>query len=472
MSISYSSITELGKSMQTSQLEEKLTGKDQVIVPGSENYDVARKGWNLAVDQFPALIVRAKTVNDIVAAIRFAKSNGLEVAVMATGHGVIRSANNSLLIDTSQMNQVRVNASAKTAWVEAGAKWGIVLKAAQAEGLAPLLGSSPDVGAVGYTLGGGMGWLARKYGLSTDSVNFFELVTADGDVIKTSASTNADLFWALRGGGGNFGVVTGMEIRLYPVTNVYAGNLYYPADMAKEVFANFRNWIKDAPKELTASFVVMNFPPLEIVPDFMRGKSYVMVRGCYCGEVADGEALVNFWRSWQTPFIDDFKQISFKDAANISNDPVDPIPALSSGTWLKDLDDDVIDRLIDFVLPHGNPPLLMMSEIRNAGGVISEVDPQSAAYGNRDAEFSLQFVAAVPNAEINNMVTNHISRLKDELKPHLHGGVYMNFLEGAEARERTRQGYSAESFKRLQAVKKKFDPQNMFSHSYYIPPED
>ena len=213
---------------QFAQLQAGLTVDSRVIVPGDEHYDAARQGWNLAVDQYPAMIVEARTAEDVAEALRFAQSQGLDVAVTATGHGVIRKADHSLLIDTSKMAAVEVDAAARTAWVGAGTKWGAVLEAAQAAGLAPLLGSSPDVGAIGYTLGGGMGWLVRKYGLSADSVNYFEVVTVNGERVRASATENADLFWGLRGGGGNFGVVTGMEIRLYPVTTVYGGNLFYP----------------------------------------------------------------------------------------------------------------------------------------------------------------------------------------------------------------------------------------------------
>ena len=184
----------------------------EVITPNDDTYDKTRQAWNLTVDQYPALIVVAQTDKDIVEAVKFANAQELDISIMATGHGTIREADQSMLIVTSQLTDVRVNVEAQTAWVSAGAKWGRVLEAAQAVGLAPLLGSSPDVGAVGYTLGGGMGWLARKYGLSTDSVNRFELVTADGQMVNASTTENADLSWGLRGGGGNFGVVTGMEI--------------------------------------------------------------------------------------------------------------------------------------------------------------------------------------------------------------------------------------------------------------------
>ena len=218
-------------------LRARLSG--QVLTPQDADYDTARQTWNLTVNQHPALIVLAKTSKDVAEAIRFAEARDLDVAVKAAGHGTLREADGSLLIVTSQMTDVNVNAEAGTAWISAGTKWGRVLEQTQALGLAPLLGSSPDVGAVGYTLGGGMGWLARKYGLSADSVNRFELIAADGQMVNASATENADLFWGLRGGGGNFGVVTGMEIQLYPVTTVYGGNLFYPIHKAKEVYSHY-----------------------------------------------------------------------------------------------------------------------------------------------------------------------------------------------------------------------------------------
>ena len=452
-------------------LRPRLTSGSAVFVPDDDGYDTARRAWNLSVDQFPAMIVTTKTADDVAESIRFAQALGWEVSVMATGHGVIRKADACMLIDTSKMAAVRVNAAEQTAWVGAGTKWAPILEAAQAVGLAPLLGSSPDVGAIGYTLGGGMGWLARKYGLSTDSVNYFEVVTANGELVKASATENADLFWGLRGGGGNFGVVTGMEIRLYPVTTVYGGNLFYPVSIAKEVFAHYREWIANAPDELTSSIVIMNFPPIPDVPEFLRGQSFVMIRGCFCGPTSQGEDLLKHWREWQTPIVDDFKTMPFSQVAAISNDPVDPLPALTSGMWLNDLSSETAETIIQYALPRNGPPLLMFAEVRHAGGAISSVDPQAAAYGNREAQYSFQVVAVVPNPEIHAAVSQTIDKLKQELKPYQNGGVYMNFLEGEEARKRTRQGFSAEAYARLQAVKAKYDPQNIFNRSYDIAPE-
>jgi FAD/FMN-containing dehydrogenase len=222
-------------------------------------------------------------------AVRFANVEGLAVAVQSTGHGTVRPANDSLLILTSGMKEIRVDAAGQTAWVGAGAKWGMVLDEAQRLGLAPLLGSSPDVGVVGYMLGGGYGWLGRKYGMAADSVRLFEVITADGQLRCASAAENSDLFWRLRGGGGGLGIVTGIETQLYPVTTVYGGNLFCPIEMAREVFQRYRDWIASAPDELTSSILLMNFPPLLDVPEAFGGQSFVMVRGCYSGPVEEGE---------------------------------------------------------------------------------------------------------------------------------------------------------------------------------------
>ena len=201
------------------KLQSQIEGP--VLLPWSTGYDEARKAWNLSVEQHPEIIIVAKSAADIVAAVRFAREAELGIAIQATGHGVgVAADENSMLIITAEMTKVYVDMEFQTAWVEAGTKWGKVLELAQEVGLAPLLGSSPDVGAVGYTLGGGFGWLGRKYGLSADNVLYFEVVTAEGKLVKASADENSDLFWGLRGGGGGFGVVTGMEIQLYPVTSI------------------------------------------------------------------------------------------------------------------------------------------------------------------------------------------------------------------------------------------------------------
>jgi FAD/FMN-containing dehydrogenase len=233
----------------TISLDEAVAGlRDRVagavLTERDPGYAESCAAWNVLFQHHPAVLVVAETSSDIAAAVRFARAGGFRVAVQATGHGVARPADGAVLIVTSKMTDVTIDPARRTAKVAAGAKWGAVLAPAQAHGLAPLLGSTTDVGAIGYTLGGGMGWLARRYGLAADSVRSFDLVTPDGELVHASSDEHAELFWALKGGGaGTLGVVTSMEIDLYPVANVYAGNLLYPIEMAAEVIARWRDWV-------------------------------------------------------------------------------------------------------------------------------------------------------------------------------------------------------------------------------------
>ena len=445
-------------------LQSRVLGR--VLTPGASGYDAARQAWNLTVDQRPAMILVAASAADIAAAVRFAQEAELGVAVQATGHGVSRPADDSLLIVTSEMIGVTVDAANQTARIEAGARWGVVLEATQAHGLAPLLGSSPDVGAVGYTLGGGIGWLSRKYGLAADSVLSFDVVTAEGRQVRASQDENPDLFWGLRGGGGSLGIVTGMEIRLYPVTHVYGGNLVYPASLAKAVFTRYREWIASAPDELTSSIALMNFPPIPEVPEFLRGQSVVMVRGCYVGPAAQGAALVDEWRAWQAPLMDSFAEMPFSQVATISNDPEDPSAGLSTSVWLRELSDEAIDTLIEYgVTKRG----LTLSEVRHVGGAVSHGDERLNAYGNREATLVLQMVAMTPTLEALQAQEQYTDEFKAALAPYLTGRVYINFLEAKERQSRIRDAYSPESFRRLTALKAKYDPENRFRYSFDIP---
>lgn len=437
----------------------------ELVSPADPGYDQARKAWNLTVDQRPALIAIPLDAEDVIEAVRFAREQGLKIAVQSTGHGTVRPADGSLLLLTSRLNQVRVDPETRTAWVGAGLKWGAVLAEAGSYGLAPLLGSSPDVGVAGYTLGGGIGWLARKYGMACDSVISFELVTADGRVVRASQSENPDLFWALRGGGGSFGILVGMEVKLYPVPSFYGGNLVYPVEWAPEVFRRYREWIAGAPDELTSSVLLMNFPPVPAVPEPLRGKSVVMVRGCYCGPDSEGERSLRFWRDWRAPAIDDFKSRPFSQIAEVSNDPVDPSPGLTTGLWMKDLSDDAIDSLICFGGSSAGESPLVMTEVRHAGGAISRLDPQVSAYSHRQEVHLLELVGGTPTPESQAAFRAYISRFKEALEPHL-SGVYMNFLEWGESGRRTRQGFSPESYRRLQALKAQYDPEDLFSQGF------
>ena len=445
-------------------LHSSITGS--VILPGSPEYEQARRGWNLSVEQYPAMIVMAANSQDVIQAVRFARQNGLNVAVQSTGHGTIRPADGNMLVLTSALTEIGIDPDHQTARVGAGVKWGMLLEQTHPLGLAPLLGSSPDVGVVGYTLGGGIGWLARKYGMAADSLVDVELVTAEGQLVHANADENNDLFWGLRGGGGNFGVVASLTFKLFPISEVYAGNLFYPVEMAQEVMARYRDWVVDLPDEMTTSVLVMNFPPIPNIPPFLSGKSFAIVRGCYTGSAEQGEALLSYWRKWRSPLIDEFKPMPFNQVAAISNDPLDPMPSFMTGAWLSELSDQAIDRIVHYSVEARNGLPLVMIEVRHAGGAISSLDDGASAYGNRKALFNMGCIGMCPSPEVYRALQAYTDRLKQELSPYLTGAVYLNFLDGEEARKRTMQAYSPAVFQRLQDLKKKYDPQNVFRFSF------
>lgn len=446
--------------------------RGSVLTLADDGYDDARAAWNVAVDQRPALIAVAASTDDVVAAVRFARTNNLRVAIQATGHGVARPANGALLIVTSELCDVSVDPVARTARIAAGSKWGPVLAASQQHGLAPLLGSSSQVGAIGYMLGGGIGWLARRYGLGSDSVVGIDLVTPDGILTHASATEQPELFWALKGGGaGTLGVVTSMEIELYPVSTVYAGNLLYPAEAAAEVVARWRDWVATAGAELTSSVVMMNFPPIPDVPEPLRGRSFTIVRGCWSGELEAGQQLVDHWRTWRAPEFDMFGPMPFSDVDTISNDPVDPVPVMLTTEWADQVSDEMVDVLLERTFPApGRPPVLMFAEIRHAGGAVRELAAGSVAAAGRSGEFLVEMVGAIMEPNAAPMLEAWLRQARQRLAAHVTGATYLNFTEGCERQERTASSFTPEHHARLRAVKAALDPADRFCHGLGVHP--
>lgn len=434
------------------------------FAPDDPEFSSLRRSWNLSFEHRPAVIVQPSHTADVATTIEWATALGFPVAVQATGHGVIRLADRAVLILTSNLDEVTIDADAWTARIGAGAKWEKVLGPAGAAGLAPLLGSTPDVSAVGYTLGGGMGWLARKFGLSADHVRSIEIVTADAQVRIASPDSDTDLFWALRGGGaGSLGVVTSIEIDLVPVTRMYAGNLLYPASMARDVGARYREWVTGVPDELTSSISFMNFPPFEEVPEPIRGKSFAIVRGAFVGSDRDGEQLLDHWRSWREPELDVWGPMPFTDVATISNDPLDPMPGMSTSEWLEVINDDVIDILASALFEQDGPSPLTFAEIRHAGGAIAREPASPNAYRFRHLPHVLQLVGVAGGPDLI-ALEQFVRHLQNELRPHACGPAYLNFLEGAEKIARTRAAFGSTAFERLQRIKADVDPANVFGH--------
>ncbi|MFN8378269.1 MAG: FAD-binding oxidoreductase [Anaerolineae bacterium] len=449
------------------KLREQVQG---VIAPGEAAYDFSRSAWNLAVQQRPALIAVPSTREEVAECVRFARAHGLGVAIQATGHGVGRPADDALLILTRNLNRVTVDATAQTAFVEAGVRWGSVLKVAQEHGLAPLAGSSTGVGAVGYTLGGGMGWLARKYGLSADHVLRFEAVTAQGEIITVSADEHPELFWALRGGGGaNYAIVTSMVIRLFPVSQIYGGSLLYPAEQARAVFQRYREWIGTLPDDMTSSVLIMNYPNSLDLPDPVRGKAYAVLRGCYAGNPDEGKVLIDGWRNWQAPEWDLFGVMSFMGSAVISHDPPGPLAGANDCGYLANLSDEAIDDILAHSVPKDGPPVLVKAEVRHAGGAIAREPRHPSAVSHRNQPLLLHLIAFTPTLEVQQTVKAHAASLREALGPNLVRAASPNFLDGDDLAARVTELFDPDKFIRLQAVKANYDPDHLLRFGFGVP---
>lgn len=450
------------------RLQSKIKGK--ILLPEDREFDSARATWDAATDHRPALIVFAANAKDVIETVKFAGEVGQKVTVISTGHGPTRSASGGIMLRLSDMDAIRIDKESGTAYVEAGAKWSKVLEMAAVHGLAPLMGSSSDVGAVGYTLGGGLGWLARKYGMSLDYVNNFDIVTSDAELRRVARDTCDDLFWALSGAGSAFGAVTSMEIKLVPESFVYAGNLVYGLEDAGKLFDKYVEWTEELPDEMTSALVLANFPDMQIVPEPLRGKSVAMVRGCYAGHIEEGEELVNKLRSWKEPLIDMWSKIPFSMADTISNDPKEPIPVTVTNVTIDLLNEKAKADLLKLTFKdEGHSPILF-TEIYHMGGRIASSDRSESIFAVRDAKFVVKIMGLVVGEGSRDLFNAAVAELRDELKDELNPETYPNFLEGLEKFSHPVRLYPGDILEKLGRLKARFDPDNMFENGLEIAP--
>jgi FAD/FMN-containing dehydrogenase len=459
--------------IQGSTLETLRAGlRGTAHAPGEEGYDEASRAWNLAAHQQPALVVVAGGAADVMAAVRFARDAGMGVGVMATGHGVGVPCDGGVLINTSRMRGVRVDPVARTARVEAGALWTDLVHEAQPHGLAGLMGSTSHVGIVGYTMGGGFGWLGRKYGFNAASMLQADVVTADGELVRVSADENEDLFWGLGGGSGNFGIVTSLEFDLYPVGTLYGGDLIYPMEKAKEVLEVFARWSKNLPDEWTTGVAFLNVPPLPAVPEPLRGKSVIALRGCYCGEnPEDGEEFLRPVREeLGETIMDTFGPMPFAAMDAISMDPVDPMGARQHSEMLGELSPDAIETLVEVAGAGSGSPLILL-ELRQLGGALARTADHLSTMGMGESRFIMNGIGPAFTPEMAEGVVAYLSHVADATRSFQTGDTYVNFmeLEGASP-ERVKAAYAPEDYERLVALKDRYDPTNVFRFNRNIQP--
>src|SRR4051794_22213880 len=369
-----------------------------VVSPADSGYDEARAAWNLAADQRPAAVAIPENESDIAYAVAHARETGLRVSVQGTGHNPLPlgDMSGSLLIRTHHMRQVDIDPSAHRARVQAGAIWSDVSGPAGAHGLAPLSGSSPDVGVVGYSLGGGIGYLGRKHGIAANSVTAIELVTPDGEQVRVDASHDPDLFWALRGGGGNFGVVTAMEFKLYPVSALYGGWLAWPWEQSHEVISRWAEWTRTTPDEITSMVRILQLPPFPDIPEIVRGRQLVAVSAAILGSREDGEWLLGPLRDLK-PEIDTFAELPLARLSHLHGDPEHPVPGLSDTRMIDDLSPSAVDTFVEKAGPDAGTALLV-AELRQMGGAFARSGEGHGALDWIDAEF-VAFAVGIPMDE-------------------------------------------------------------------------
>jgi len=451
------------------ELESAFRG--DIVLPDSPTYEEHRRVWNGSIDRRPAVIARCTGVADIISAVRFGRRTGLPVAVRGGGHSFPGHsvADDALVIDLGPMKGMRVDPKAKTARVQAGVCLGELDRETQQFGLVAPSGIVTTTGVAGLTLGGGIGWTMRKFGLSIDNLLAADVVTADGEYVKASADENADLFWGLRGGGGNFGIVTEFEFRVHPLgPEIVAGPVFWPMERSPEVLRFYRDWIAEAPDELMTIVVHRKAPPLPFVPEELHGKPIVGVVCCYSGSVEDGERAVKPLKEFGSPVLDVCVPKPFVAHQAMFD------ASFPKGWWyyfracdVAELTDEVIDITAEHSLRIESP--LTAFPIWQMGGAVSRVREEETAFRGRTAGFTYNINCATATEDGFAEERDWVRSFWSALEPY-HTSVYVNFLMD-EGEERTREAYADEQYERLKTLKRKYDPDNFFRLNQNIRPD-
>jgi hypothetical protein len=453
----------------------KIDGfRGRLITSSDFDYNNARAVWNGAIDRRPRLIARCIGTADVVAAVRFARDHDLEIAIRGGGHNVAGTAvcDDGIVIDLSAMRGVRIDPADRTAWVQGGALWGDVDHETQAHGLATTGGIVSHTGVAGLTLGGGVGWLMRKHGLTIDNLLAVDIVTADGERVRASDNEHPELFWALRGGGGNFGVVTAFEFRLNSVgPTVLAGPILWDATDAGEVLRFYRDFVRDAPDELGTVVRFGTAPPLPVIPEALHWRPVVMVGTCYAGPIADGEQQLRPLRAFRTPLLDligPAPYAGFQSA--LDSTVVHGWNYYWKSTHLPELRDDLIDVITEHAFSCSSPR--SYAAMFHMKGAVSSVAEGETAFGNRQASHAITLDAVWRPGEVFGDRDIAWTRTFFAALGRFRQGVYVNFLGGDEDPDRVREAYGDSVYSRLVDVKSVYDPDNIFRHNQNIRPRE
>jgi FAD/FMN-containing dehydrogenase len=439
-----------------------------VLLPGDAGYDDERAVFNLNHELVPAVIVVAQSASDVQAAVAFAAGQHRPVLVKTTGHQMVGTARGSVLISTHRMNGVTIDAVGRTAKVGAGAIWAEVVQKAAKAGLAPLNGSNPTVGVSGYTLGGGLSpTLGRAHGYAADHVRSLDVVTADGELRHVDAASEPELFWALRGGKGNFAVVTALEFDLFPVSRLYGGGIYFPGERMADVLRAWTAWHPDTPETMTSSFAAMRLPALPGVPEPLRGVFAVSLRIAYTGTVEDGERMVAPLRAVAPPILDTVADMPYTEVAAIHNEPTDPLPYYERSIMLREFPAVAQDKLVDLVGPDSDTTM-WIAELRALGGAWDREPAVPNAVATRGVPYVLLGVEVAPLSE-EQRLKESIAALLDGMEPWQSDRRLVNNLAPEEATDAVAI-YGPERYERLARIKKTYDPTNMFRINHNVVP--
>lgn len=444
------------------ELRAQLRGS--VFVPGDAGFESACLGFNLAHPARPEVAVLPDSTEDVMAAVRHAKAAGLEVHVHSTGHGHPHQASGGMLVNASQLQSLSVDPQRRSARTGAGVRWQRVIDQATPHGLAPLNGSSPDIGVIGYTLGGGMGPMGRTFGFAADHVNSIELVTADGSLQYVTAESEAELFWALCGGKCAVGIVTQIDFNLMPVPSVYGGAVFFSGNDAATVMHAYGGWVHSLPESTTASIALLRLPDTEQFPEPFRGKTSVHLRYVHVGDEENGAALLEPLRRAAMPVADLVGMMPYAAIASVHQDPTDPMPAWDGSLLLREFTPAAIDALLAVAGLEVDIPIII-AEIRHLGGALARGPQGGNAVGGRDAGFNLGVIGPYP-PPLMEAVHTAGNAVLDALLPWAHGGTLINFQGFATSPEAVGRAWDSVTLARLRAVKRVWDPDSLFSFGY------
>jgi FAD/FMN-containing dehydrogenase len=441
-------------------LGDRLEG--DVVMPGDETWDTARQAWNLAVNQRPVAVVYPESADDVVATVLLAARRGLRIAFNAGGHnaGPIDWSQDTLLLKSERMRGIEIDVAARRARIEAGVLGKPLAVAAGEHGLAYLAGTSPDVGVLGYALGGGLSWMIRTFGLACNSIVAAEVVTASGRLVRTDRDTEPELFWALRGGGGNVAAVTAIELELFPIGEIYAGAFFWPIERAAEILKAWRAWIETAPDTCESLGRMLQLPDAPFLPDHIRGRSFVLVEAAIIGTESDGAALVQPLRDLG-PEIDTVAMMPTSELSAVNMDPDFPLPYSGEGILLTGLPPAAVDGMVESFV--GSP--LLHVEVRHLGGAAGIRSPDHGVLDAIDQPFVAFTFGLTPDAEAMAAVDRHVSVVLGALGPWDSGRRYLNF---AESSMDPRSIFPVESYDRFKRAKSRYDPTSMFLANHAI----